>query len=417
MTAKRENGKLRTNNIYFILIFFILAAMASQNSIRAQQGKQWVIVIDPGHGGRDPGAVGPASREKDINLGIALKTGAYIEKNIPNVKVVYTRKTDVTVDLFDRPVIANENKADLFISIHTNKTSSKSVMGAETFVMGLSKDDQNLEIAMKENEVMLLEDDYSTKYQGFDPKSPESYIMFTLMQNVYLRQSTNLASKIQTQFTERVSRRDRGVKQAGFWVLFNTTMPSVLIETGFISNPAEEKFLTSAQGQDYMASAIYRACREYISEISVRSIAVTDLKRDTAMLASISEPASSADNPVPPVTLTSGSKASAVDSQPAPAALPAKITQPAAEITYMVQVSSSSVRISIKAENFKGRNDISEIQANNAFKYASGRFANYSEALNHRKALLSKFPGAFVIAVKENKIIPLQEALGKMKKN
>jgi N-acetylmuramoyl-L-alanine amidase len=388
MTAFFKNGKHHTTNIYIAKFIFIFISLIVVDHSRATgtgiEGKKWVIVIDPGHGGRDPGALGSMSREKDINLAIALKTGEYISKNMPDVKVVYTRKSDITVDLYERPKIANESKADLFISIHTNWTSSKSVLGAETFVMGLTKDAQNLEVAMKENSVMMLEEDYSTKYQGFDPKSPESYIMFTLMQNVFLKQSTNLASKIQTQFTERVSRKDRGVKQAGFWVLFNTSMPSVLIETGFLSNSSEERFLMSEQGQDYLASAIFRACRDYIAEINSRSIALADLKRDTAMTASL---------------------------DPAPA------TPVPDEVSFMVQVSSSSARIEIKPGNFKGLKEINEISSGKIYKYASGKFDRYEEAARHRKEVARIYPDAFVIAVIANEIVPLQEALDRIKRN
>jgi N-acetylmuramoyl-L-alanine amidase len=391
MTAFFKNGKHHTTNIYivkFIFIFISLTAIAySGVPGTGIEGKKWVIVIDPGHGGRDPGALGSMSREKDINLAIALKTGEYLTKNMPDVKVVYTRKSDITVDLYDRPKIANENKADLFISIHTNWTSSRNVLGAETFIMGLTKDAQNLEVAMKENSVMMLEEDYSTKYQGFDPKSPESYIMFTLMQNVFLKQSTNLASKIQAQFTERVSRKDRGVKQAGFWVLFNTSMPSVLIETGFISNPAEEKFLISEQGQDYLASAIYRACRDYIAEISSRSIALADLKKDTGL-----------------TELTAS-----IDASP-----PAPIRE---EVAFMVQVSSSSGRIAVKPENFKGLKEINELSSGKVYKYASGKFSRYEDAARHRKEVIRIYPDAFVIAVVANEIVPLQEALDRIKRN
>ena len=382
MIIKIKNGKLHTINIYLAkIIFFFLALIILQSAQSAtDEGKIWVIVIDPGHGGRDPGALGSFTREKDINLGIALKTGAYIEKNLKNVKVIYTRKTDVTVDLYERPKIANENKADLFISIHANQANVKSVMGAETYIMGISRDKENLAVAMKENEVILLEDDL-TKYQGFDPKSPESYIMFTLMQNVFQKQSINIASKIQTQFTERVSMRDRGVKQAGFWVLFNTTMPGVLIETGFISNPAEEKFLSTQQGQDYLASAIYRACRDYINDINSRSVALTTLKKDTTMTASLS-------------TLSG---------------------PPSGEITFMVQVSASSMKTEIKSENFKGLKDVTEVISQGRFKYAIGKFSEYPEAIKYKKEIKNIYPDAFVIAVRDNDLIPLQQALNQTK--
>jgi N-acetylmuramoyl-L-alanine amidase len=246
--------------------------------------------------------------------------------------------------------------------------------------MGISRDKENLAVAMKENEVMLLEDDL-TKYQGFDPKSPESYIMFTLMQNVFQKQSINLASKIQTQFTERVSRRDRGVKQAGFWVLFNTTMPGVLIETGFISNPAEEKFLSTQQGQDYLASAIYRACRDYINEISSRSVPLITIRKDTTMTASL--------------TSLSG--------------------PPSGEITFMVQVSASSMKTEIKSENFKGLTDVTEVISQGRFKYASGKFSEYPEAIKYKKEIKNIYPDAFVIAVRDNDLIPLQQALNQTK--
>ncbi len=252
MSTGIKNGKLHTINIHQAILFFvfILASIIGFSFEKSQYARGWVIVIDPGHGGRDPGAIGSFSREKDINLAIALKTGEYIKQNIKNVTVIYTRKDDSTVDLRDRPKIANKANADLFISIHTNWADSKKVTGAETYIMGTAKDQANLEVAMKENAVMLLEEDYSTKYEGFDPKSSESYIMFSLTQKIFQEQSTMLASKIQTEFRERVNRNDRDVKQAGFWVLYNTTMPSVLIETGFITNLNEEKFFNSKEGQD-----------------------------------------------------------------------------------------------------------------------------------------------------------------------
>src|SRR5450759_569725 len=259
MSTGIKNGKHHTINIYkaIIVFSFIAGSIVTSSATGGKTGKVRVIVIDAGHGGKDSGARGSMSWEKDINLAIALKTGEYIEKYIKNATVRYTRKDDSTVDLRDRPKIANKVNADLFISIHTNSTSSRKVMGAETWVMGYAKDQANLEVAMTENSAMLREDDYSTKYEDFDPKSSESYIMFTTVQKVFQKQSEDLASKIQTQFRERVNRFDRDVKQAGFWVLYNTKMPSVLVENGFITNPVEEMYLNSKEGQDYLASAIF----------------------------------------------------------------------------------------------------------------------------------------------------------------
>jgi len=322
------------------------------------------------------------SREKDINLAIALKTGEYIERNIKNVTVIYTRKNDSTVELIDRPKIANKANADLFISIHTNSTNSRLVKGAETWIMGIAKDQANLEVAMKENSAMLREDDYSTKYDGFDPKSSESYIMFSLTQKVYQEQSTDLATKIQRQFRERVNRNDRDVKQAGFWVLYNTKMPSVLVETGFITNPSEEKYLNSKEGQDYLASSIYNACKEYLNEIGNKSGISPEKKNNSDQK---------------PDTLE------IVNSQ-------------TGEIYFMVQITASASKTEIKPENFKGLSNITEINSQDRFKYAAGSFTDFSDAVNYRKKIETLYPDAFVVAVKDNKILPLQQALEQKRK-
>jgi N-acetylmuramoyl-L-alanine amidase len=384
MSTGIKYGKHHTINIYKSILFFLFigVSFATYSETGNKTGKGWVIVIDAGHGGKDPGARGSMSWEKDINLAIALKTGEYIEKNIKNATVIYTRKDDSTVDLRDRPKIANKVNADLFISIHTNSTSSKKVMGAETWVMGYAKDQANLDVAMTENSAMLREDDYSTKYEDFDPKSSESYIMFATVQKVYQKQSEDLASKIQTQFRERVNRNDRDVKQAGFWVLYNTKMPSVLVETGFITNQVEEKYLNSKEGQDYLASSIYRACRDYLTEIDSRSgISLKknpdfDQKDDTI---SSAKPETN-------------------------------------EIVFMVQVTTSSVKTEIKPENFKGLKDIIEIYSQDRYRYAAGNFTDYSSAANYRNTIETFYPDAFVIAIKDHKILPLQQAIEQKRK-
>jgi N-acetylmuramoyl-L-alanine amidase len=384
MSTGIKNGKHHTFNIYKVILFFLFIVVSTISlSISGINNEKYrVIVIDAGHGGKDPGAHGSMSREKDITLAIALKTGEYIQQNIKNVTVIYTRKDDSTVELRDRPRIANKANADLFISIHANWADSKNVRGAETYIMGHAKDQANLEVAMNENAVMLLEDDYSTKYEGFDPKSSESYIMFSLTQKVFQEQSTDLATKIQKEFRERVNRNDRDVKQAGFWVLYNTKMPSVLVETGFITNPNEERYLNSKEGQDYLASSIFRACRDYLNEIDSRSGISweknnsSDQKNDTI------------------TTLNSQT----------------------GEIYYMVQVTTSLSKTEIKPENFKGLRDITEINVQDRFKYATGSFTEYSDAVIYRKKIEAIYPDAFVIAVKDNKILPLQKALEQKRK-
>ncbi len=233
------------------------------------------IVIDPGHGGREPGAVGRRAVEKDIALAISLKLGAYIRENIRDVEVIYTRETDVFVPLHERARIANENNADLFISIHCNSSTNRSATGTETFVMGLHRSEANLEVARRENKSILYEDDYLETYDGFDPNSPEANIIFALYQNAYLEQSLRMASFVQYQFRERARRKDRGVKQAGFLVLYNVTMPGILVEAGFISNQREEEYLMSETGQAHIASAIFRAFREYKDEQDAMAAART----------------------------------------------------------------------------------------------------------------------------------------------
>jgi N-acetylmuramoyl-L-alanine amidase len=225
------------------------------------------VVIDAGHGGKDPGAIGSSSKEKDIALNVALMVGKYIQENLPGVEVVYTRRSDVFLELKERANIANRNKADLFISIHCNSAPTKTAYGTETFVMGTKNFDGNFDIVKRENSVILLEDNYQEKYEGFDPSSPESYMMFNLMQKAFLSNSLSLASKIESDFTSKVNRYSRGVKQAPFYVLWTTSMPSVLVELGFISNLNEEKYISSKEGQTYLASAIYRSVKAYKEEI------------------------------------------------------------------------------------------------------------------------------------------------------
>ena len=250
--------------IILILVFFHLNLFGQTAGNKGK--KISTVVIDAGHGGKDPGASGSHSREKDITLAVALKVGRYIKANLPDVKVIYTRTRDRFVPLIKRGEIANKNKADLFISIHCNANNSHKPYGAETYVLGSddSRSNRNMKVAMLENAAILLEDNAKSNYDGFDPNSPESYIIFSLKQNDYKQEeSLVLAQKIQSQFKNRAGRKDRGVHQAGFLVLAGTYMPSVLVELGYLSNYTEEKYLLSEKGQSYLASAIYRAVKSY----------------------------------------------------------------------------------------------------------------------------------------------------------
>ena len=235
-------------NLVIALFFVLPVTQAKENT--------FTVVIDAGHGGKDPGARGSSINEKAINLAVALRLGSLISEKHDDVKVIYTRKTDVFIELDERANIANRNKADLFISIHTNAVKrGSSVSGTETYTLGLARTDENLEVAMRENSAILLEDNYLQKYEGFDPTSSESYIIFEFMQNKHMEQSISLASEVQKCFAS-AKRNNRGVRQAGFLVLRKTSMPSILVELGYISNPAEERFMRTKEGQNKLATAI-----------------------------------------------------------------------------------------------------------------------------------------------------------------
>ena len=338
------------------------------------------IVIDAGHGGRDPGAVGKNGKEKDIALAIALKLGKYIEENIPEVKVIYTRKTDVYPKLIERANIANEAEADLFISIHVNAHTKSSANGTLTLVLGQHRSEENFDVAVRENSVILLEEDYEITYEGFDPKSSESYIMFSLMQKTYFKQSIEFGDFVQDQFRERASRKDLGVREQGLLVLAQTSMPGVLVETGFITNEEEERYLMSEYGQEIIASAIYRGFKEYKEEIDRRSkLTVVVADESVAAITTVTEAA------------------------PDP--------QQSEKIIFSVQLASSKNKIATNPSSFKGYEHVMVIQDGRWFKYLLGTESNYHTALEKCKAIKSDYPDAFIVASKGGKIIPLNEAL------
>ncbi|MCB9013582.1 MAG: N-acetylmuramoyl-L-alanine amidase [Bacteroidales bacterium] len=340
------------------------------------KNKVHIVVIDAGHGGKDPGAMGSFAKEKDVVLGVALKLGKYIEDNFDDVKVIYTRDKDVFIPLYDRADIANKANADLFISIHANSSTKNYVYGSETFVMGEHKSQSNFDVAKTENNVITLEDNYTTKYDGFDPNSLDSYIMFSLMQRTYLNQSLKFASKVQDEFREKARRADRGVLQAGFLVLWRTSMPSVLIETGFISHPDEEKYLSSEQGQDYLASAIYRAFKSYKAEIENSS----NFERKPDVIKSNEEPKENVNPPSP-----SG-------------------------LYYKVQIFSSRNKVDNNDPAIKDFPELEYFSSGKWFKFAAGKFGSYEEASKYLNQIRDKYPDAFVIAVNNGEIIPLSEA-------
>ncbi len=390
---KSENNMnkiLRYIYILFLATPVITYGVYAQPAVpvTGNQSRIKTVVIDPGHGGKDPGAVSGKAREKDIVLDISLKLGNYIRSAFPDVQVIYTRDKDVFVPLFQRAAIANKNKADLFISIHVNAVDRGTAQGTETFILGQHRTQENLEVAKKENAVILLEDDYHTTYEGFDPNSPESYIMFELVQDEYLEQSALLASAVQDQFRERANRIDRSVKQAGFLVLRQTTMPSVLIETGFLSHPSERNFLMSDSGRDYLASAIFRAFRDYKKKVEARSSfqIVTSPGQNQPAL-SVEFPAS----------VSTGND-----------------ENPKTNIYFSVQIASLSAPKEIKPSNFAGEKDIFMQNQGNIYRYFCGKYNSAEQARQAQYRLRVKFKGAFVVAFENDELIPVETAIQKL---
>ena len=387
---------------FFISTLIIVSCSISGFSQSLSKNQITTVVIDAGHGGKDPGAHGKRAKEKDVVLAIALKLGKYISENLPDVKVIYTRKTDVFIPLYERASIANKNQADLFISIHANANPNPVADGTETYTMGPSKNQDNINVAKAENAVILKEDNYTDQYGGYDPNSAESFIIFSLLQNTYAEQSIDFASYVQSQFEERANRNNRGVKQAGFLVLWKTTMPSVLIETGFITNPAEEKYLTSDSGQDYIASAIFRAFRDYKHDIENHSVyAQKQLKTDTILPRTAKDTGNS-------VTTNTDTSSPAINNS---------VNQlPAANgIQFLVQITSSKNAIPLQSDYFKGLKNVEEFHTETSYKYAVGRKSSYNDIVEYSKIIKNYFPDAFIIAMRDGKIIPLKDALKEIK--
>jgi N-acetylmuramoyl-L-alanine amidase len=267
--------------LFFLLLLFNLYNVNLLSQTNSTNIK--TIVIDPGHGGKDSGTLGTKRfkiYEKHVALAVSLKLGNYIADAFPDVKIIYTRDKDVFLELNERTEIANKSNADLFISIHCDGFTNPKPSGASVFVMGMSKLKANMDVAMRENSAIYLEDNYQQKYDGFDPKSAESYIVFSLMQNTYLNQSLQIAEEVENEFSTRANRKSRGVKQAPFYVISRTNMPSILVECGFLTNPKEEEFLHSDLGQDYIASAIFRAFRSYKQNIEISAEGVNEKSID-----------------------------------------------------------------------------------------------------------------------------------------
>jgi N-acetylmuramoyl-L-alanine amidase len=347
-----------------------------------------LVVIDAGHGGHDPGAVGLISKEKDIVLSLALRLGKMIESNFSDVKVVYTRKTDEFVELYRRAQIANEIHADLFISLHINSNDSPVPYGFETYVMGLHKSQANLEVAKKENAAILLEDNYKASYDGFDPNSPEASIIFSLYQNAFLDQSLDLSMRIQQQFMKRIKSKDKGVKQAGFLVLYKTAMPAILIESGFLSNPNEEEYINSEKGKSNIVLSIFEAFKEYkykVEGFNNQSQVYTQKSDD--------ENQNSKSNQNSEVKIKEDT-----------------VSINKSEIYFRIQFATSNVEKNIKDKEILEIGVVKVYSHNGLYKYTIGNESSLKDANKLLLKLQEKgFKDAFVVAfLNENRITPAE---------
>ena len=342
--------------------------------VLAQQSDQFVVVLDAGHGGHDPGNLGNGYKEKSIALKIVLAVGKELSK-VPNLKVIFTRKTDVFLELHERAAIANNADADLFVSVHCNAFSNQA-HGTETFVLGLHANERNFEVAKKENEVIFLEENYDIHYEGFDPNSPESLIGLTLMQEEYLDQSIQLAQLVENNFIKDLKRKSRGVKQAGFWVLHNTYMPSVLIETGFLTYKREGAYLNSNKGQNDMAIAIQNAILDYKKTLDQNVGEFVFSPNEGDNLES-NEPEQIINN-----------------------------------VVFKVQIAATARSIDLKKKNFKGLSNLSKEKSGKLFRYFYGETSTYAQAEKlKKKAIKNGYKHAFLVAYKNGVKIKISDAI------
>jgi len=405
-----------TRRLTIIILSLLLTAMAM-----AQGRKSFTLVIDAGHGGKDCGARGKSSEEKDINLRTALAFGRMVERNCPDVKVIYTRKTDVFVTLSGRAEIANKAKADLFISIHTNAMPKGRISrGIETYTLGMHRAADNLEVAKRENAVILVEDDYKTRYQGFDPNSSESYIIFELVQDVNMERSVALAKAVQTNLCRQTGRANKGVKQAGFLVLRETTMPSCLIELGFISTPDEERLLNNASHIDAMARGIYNAFAEYKNKYAPQSRKAPTKQPPQQPIDNADRPDGKRDEaPRRDDTGTRPADEVPTEAPATPADKPdePKATQEEPRPVFKVQILTADRQLKKGDKRLKGITDYDYYKENGILKYTSGASENYNEIYRLRKQLIDKFPQAFIIAFKNGEKMDVQQAIREYKAN
>ena len=415
--------------IWALMCMFVMTSLAAN--------KRFTLVIDPGHGGHDAGALGAISKEKNINLAVALRFGKYVEQNLPEVRVIYTRKTDVFIPLNERANIANRANADLFISVHTNALpAGKVARGFETYTLGMHRAKDNLDVAMRENSVISMEKDYQQRYQGFDPRSSESYIIFEFIQGKNMERSVELARMIQRGVCDGANRPDKGVHQAGFLVLRETSMPGCLIELGFITTPDEERLLNNDSRVDDIARGIYEAFAKYKNKYD-RSVSVPYRAKDSE---DVNLPKIVPDQEPAPKTrvVTRGKqpkREEATPEQPKREVKEVKKLDPKREMkktetkkevkkaevadapVFKLQIFVGSRNLRKGDAHFKGETDYDSFQEGNLVKYTLGASTNYNEIYRLRKEKLEKFPEAFIIAFKDGQKYDVNQAIREFKQN
>jgi N-acetylmuramoyl-L-alanine amidase len=412
--------------IWALMCMFVMTSLAAN--------KRFTLVIDPGHGGHDAGALGAISKEKNINLAVALRFGKYVEQNLPEVRVIYTRKTDVFIPLSERANIANRANADLFISVHTNALpAGKVARGFETYTLGMHRAKDNLDVAMRENSVISMEKDYQQRYQGFDPRSSESYIIFEFIQGKNMERSVELARMIQRGVCDGANRPDKGVHQAGFLVLRETSMPGCLIELGFITTPDEERLLNNDSRVDDIARGIYEAFAKYKNKYD-RSVSVPYRAKDSE---EVNIPKIVPDQEPAPKTrvVTRGKQPKREEATPEQPKREVKKQEPKKDVkkqepkkevkkaevadapVFKLQIFVGSRNLRKGDAHFKGETDYDSFQEGNLVKYTLGASTNYNEIYRLRKEKLEKFPEAFIIAFKNGQKYDVNQAIREFKQN
>lgn len=397
--------------IWALMCMFVMTSLAAN--------KRFTLVIDAGHGGHDAGALGAISKEKNINLAVALRFGKYVEQNLPEVRVIYTRTKDVFIPLNERANIANRANADLFISVHTNALpAGKIARGFETYTLGMHRAKDNLDVAMRENSVISMEKDYQQRYQGFDPRSSESYIIFEFIQGKNMERSVELARMIQRGVCDGANRPDKGVHQAGFLVLRETSMPGCLIELGFITTPDEERLLNNDSRVDDIARGIYEAFAKYKNKYD-KSVSVPYRAKDSE---EVNIPKIVPDQEPAPKTrvVTRGKqpkREEATPEQPKRVEKNVKKAEVADAPVFKLQIFVGSRNLRKGDAHFKGETDYDSFQEGNLVKYTLGASTNYNEIYRLRKEKLDKFPEAFIIAFKNGQKYDVNQAIREFKQN